>query len=288
MGCGNTTRTLEDLRASAGAFSLWTNTGAEWGSIREVDINKSVVDALRPMLEAKGMRVMLVPATVPPGLRADAFVAVHVDSTNDRTRRGWKLSPPWRSSPASRELAHDLSLSFDTHPSLVNDADGITVNMRGYFAFNNRRFYHAISPYTPAAIIELGFLSNSTDRALLTADPKFWAGIIAVGLEHYFQGRDRTQVADLKPLELGWMAAGPLGAPVRTEPRADSEKRWTLDAGTTVMPVDLSGDWYEVFLRRPFTTGWVLKSDLVPTKDPRWPMPGERGSTDSRGEIQRR
>lgn len=255
---------------------LRTNTGAEWGTTREVNINKAVVDALVPMLEAKGWRVMVVPATVPPGLRADAFIAVHADSSTDTTRRGWKLSAPWRSSGASRELAKDLSASFSMEHNLAHDVDGVTVNMRGYFAFNNRRFYHAISPYTPATIIELGFLSNRSDRSLLTADPKYWARIIERGLATYFAGRSRSEVADLKPLELGWMAAGPGGAAVRTAPNSDAEKRWTLSEGTAVMPVDVSGDWYEIFMRHPFTTGWVPKSDLVPAKDPRWPMPGER------------
>ncbi len=255
---------------------LRTNTGAEWGSIREVNINKAVVDALIPMLEAKGWRVMLVSATVPPGLRADAFVAIHADSSTDTTRRGWKLSPPWRSSTASRELAKDLAASFAQETNLVHDVDGVTVNMRGYFAFNNRRFYHALSPYTPATIIELGFLSNRMDRDVLTGDPKYWARIIARGLAAYFDGRNRSEVADLKPLELEWMAAASGGAAVRAAPNVDAEKRWTLSEGTAVMPVDVSGDWYEIFMRRPYATGWVPKSELVPAENPRWPMPGER------------
>ncbi len=257
-------------------YRLRNNSGAEWGSVREANINKAVVDALIPMLEAKGWHAIEVPATVPPGLRVDAFVAVHADSTSDTSRRGWKLSPPWRSSEASRELARDLTASFEGEPNLVEDTDGVTVNMRGYFAFNNRRFYHAISPYTPAVIIELGFISNRTDRALLTADPKFWAGIIARGLGSYFENRDRTKISDLKPLEFSWMAAGPTGATVRISPNTGAEKRWSLDPGTTVMPVDVAGDWYEVFLRRQFSTGWVLKSDLIPAENPRWTMPGER------------
>lgn len=250
------------------------DTGAMWGNIREVDINKSVVNALIPMLRAKGWDAIEVPSTVPPGLRVDAFVAVHADSSTDTSRRGWKLAPPWRSSPASRELAGDLRASFASEPNLVEDANGVTVNMRGYFAFNNRRFYHAINPYTPAVIIELGFISNSVDRALLTGDPKFWAGIIARGLARYFDGRERSKTSDLQPMELNWMAVGSSPAPVRTGPSLDSEQRWVLTPGTTVMPVDVSGDWYEVFLRRPYSTGWVQKNELVPASDPRWSMPG--------------
>lgn len=255
---------------------LRRNTGAQWGSIHEVEINTAVVGALAPMLREKGFKVEVVPATVPPSLRADAFVAIHADASVDTSRRGWKLAPPFRASPASRALARALAGAFAAEPALVQDVDGVTVNMRGYFAFNNRRFDHAISPYTPAAIIELGFLSNSSDRALLTGDPGYWAGIITRGLTAYFGGRSRSDTSDLEPLYFDWMAAGAGGAVVRSEPRADAPRTLSLDPGTTVMPVDVSGDWYEVFMRRPYRTGWVAKGELVPAENPRWPMPGER------------
>ncbi len=257
---------------------LRDNTGAVYGSVREVDINKAVANALVMKMEALGWTVMLVPATVPPELRADAFVAIHADSTDgDLARRGWKLSSPWRASPDSRALAASLRSAFSREANLVEDTDGITVNMHGYFAFNNRRFVHAISPYTPAVIIELGFISNSVDRALLTRRPDFWADIILTGLESYFASLNRHDVAALRPLELPWVAAGAQGVAVRRAPSEDSAVLWTLGPGTVLLPVDVSGSWYEVFVRRRFATGWVPKSEVFVTSDPHWPMPGERG-----------
>ena len=257
---------------------LRDNTGAVFGSVREVDINKAVTDALVAKLEAVGWKAMLVPATVPPDLRADAFIAIHADSTDgDSGRRGWKLSAPWRASADSRALAMSLRQAFSDVPNLVQDADGVTVNMRGYFAFNYRRFVHTISPVTPSVIIELGFISNATDRALLTGHPDFWANIILEGLERYFASFNRDDIASLRPLELPWVAAGPHGVAVRSSPDEQSGVLWTLGPGTVLLPVDVSGSWYEVFVRRHFATGWIRKSEVAPTADPHWPMPGEHG-----------
>ncbi len=256
-------------------YRLRTSTGAEYGSVREVDINRAVADALIERIRAKGWTPILVPATVPPELRADAFVALHADWGDRPDRRGWKLAPAWRASEASRKLAQSLSQSFGAEPGLVEDADGVTVNMRGYFAFNSRRFVHASSPYSPAVLIEMGFITNVADRKLLANRPDYYADIIMRGLDAYFATRPRSETDDLLPLTLPWVAAGPGGAIVHQRPSLDSASLWNLEAGQVLMPVDVSGDWYEVFVRRHYATGWVKKSDTVQTDDPHWPMPGE-------------
>ena len=75
-------------------------------------------------------------------------------------------------------------------------------------------------------------------------------------------------------MNLSWVAAGPAGAVIRRSPREDADLVEVLEAGTIVMPVDASTDWYEVFLRRRRTTGWVRRSELVAATNPRWRMPG--------------
>lgn len=257
-------------------YRLRTSTGAEWGKVREVDINRAVADALIARIREAGWTPVLVPATVPPELRADAFIALHADWGNQADRRGWKLAPAWRASSASRKLADALARSFGQEPNLVEDMDGVTVNMRGYFAFNSRRFVHASSPYTPAVLIEMGFITSPIDRKLLTTRPDYYADIVMRGLKSYFADRPRSETDDLRPLQLSWVSAGSGGAVVRQRPSADASALWTLDAGTVLMPVDESGDWYEVFVRRHYATGWIRKTDTVPSEDPHWPMPGER------------
>ncbi len=246
------------------------DTGTSYGSVREADINKAVADALMRELEGQGWKAVCVPATTPPGLRADAFISLHVDFGGNHRLRGWKLSPPWRPSRASRRLASSMIRSFESEPGLQEDKSGITIYMRGYFSFNYRRYRHAISPYTPAVLIELGRIANDLDRELLTTRPDFWADLVIGGLRDYFDDQERSNVADLRPMELPWVEAGPEGAAIRRGPHPGSERPATLDAGELLIPVDESGAWYEVFLRRQGRTGWVLKGELTATAQRRW------------------
>ena len=39
--------------------------------------------------------------------------------------------------------------------------------MLGYYAFSWSRYQSTVAPHTPAAILEMGFMTNATDRALL-------------------------------------------------------------------------------------------------------------------------
>ena len=58
---------------------LRTSRGASFGALMEVEFNRSVAASLVSMVEARGWKALLLPATVPPGLRAEAFVAIHAD-----------------------------------------------------------------------------------------------------------------------------------------------------------------------------------------------------------------
>jgi N-acetylmuramoyl-L-alanine amidase/Bacterial SH3 domain len=237
--------------------------GAVHGTTREVDINLAVVDALVPMLEEENWRVIVVPATVPPGLRADVFLSIHADWGSDPDRRGWKLAPPWRPSIASREISEALKSSFRAEERLKEDEGGVTVGMRGYFGFSSHRYLHASSPYTPAVLIELGFVTNAGDRELMLSQPEYYAGIIHRGLEQHFYTRGRSGTASLVPLEFESMTAGEEGAVVRRNPDHSSSAIHRLDAGDFIRPVDTAGGWYEILLRNPFRTGWVWKDELV-------------------------
>ena len=255
------------------------STGAVYGSVREADINRAVTDALIPKLEGEGWKIVLVPATVPPGLRADAFISIHADGGNGSSRRGWKLAPSWRPSQAARKPAAALNSSFAAEPELLEDKDGVTIFMRGYFGFNYRRYRHAASPYTPSVLVELGFVSNSRDRELMTSRPDYYASLIYRGLKSYFKGRNRDSVADLIPLKLPYLRVGPGGAVVRRRPHSDAPKITELAAGTILRPVDESGDWYEVFIRHHRTSGWLAKSETVITQWRDWPILGDRRVT---------
>jgi len=242
---------------------LRSSTGASSHGIREVDVNLAVARELQRRLEARGWIALLVPATIPPGLRADAFVAIHADWGDSPSIRGWKIAPPWRPSPASLALAASLEASFAAQANAREDSGGVTIGMRGYYAFSYRRFEHAISPFTPAAIVELGFLTNPTDRELLADHPEYWAARLEDGIAGFLSGFDRGDTAALRPMLLPRLAAGPGGAMVFASPSSEGQLRWRLSAGSEVIAVDRREGWYEVFSREKRASGWVRVGELV-------------------------
>ena len=238
--------------------------GAIHDGVYELDINLAVVSALRPLLEAEGYTVHVIPATVPPRLRVDAFISIHADWGGDPERKGWKLAPPWRPSQASSDLAESLKSSFRGESSLREDVGGITYGMRGYFGFSPDRYIHATSPNTPAVIIELGFVTNESDRNTMVSRPGYYAGIIHRGLVGHFSTFDRSDTAKLVPKTFGLYVVGDGGSRAYILPDVSSEVIVSLSAGSIIRPVDENDDWYEVLVRNPFRIGWLAKTDVVP------------------------
>ena len=58
--------------------------------------------------------------------------------------------------------------SYKEATGLVNDPS-VTHNMRGYYAFNWRRYEHSLHPMTPGVVLETGFLTNSYDRKIIVS-----------------------------------------------------------------------------------------------------------------------
>ncbi len=214
------------------------------------------------MLEAEGWTVLIIPATVPPGLLVDAFVSIHADWGADPKRRGWKLAPPWRPSVAASALAAALRKSFGEEPGLTEDGGGVTVGMRGYFGFSPNRYLHAASPNTPAVLVELGFVTNERDSHLMVSRPEYYAGIIHRGLVSHLSAWDRSDVESLIPKVFGSLIVGEAGGRVYRTPDPSSDVTGTLVPGEIVQPVDEIIEWYEVGLRGPNVIGWVMKRDL--------------------------
>jgi hypothetical protein len=247
-------------------------TGASFGGVREVDVNRSVAISLARMVEAAGWKAILLPATVPPGLRADAFVAIHADWGDSASKRGWKLSPPWRASEASKLLSSAIAWSFRSDPSLVEDSGGVTIAMRGYYAFSYRRFAHAASPFTPGAILELGFITNPEERRSLAGNPRYWAGLVMRGLEAYLENNERDRPEDLRPAVFPWVAAQGEMTFARAQASLEARILAPLEPGRAMLPVDDAGAWLEIFLPGRRETGWVLKSELTEAPAPALPL----------------
>jgi N-acetylmuramoyl-L-alanine amidase len=59
--------------------------------------------------------------------------------------------------------------------------------MRYYYAFNSRRYCHAVAPGVPQAIVEAGFLTNAADRGILLGNPDAAARGLADGILRFLR-----------------------------------------------------------------------------------------------------
>jgi hypothetical protein len=246
-----------------------TSTGARWGGVTEAELNYEIVQRVQPILEAAGMIVDVLPATVPPGYNADAFLAIHADGSTGAAPRGWKLATPWRASEASQRLLEAVAATYGPATGLPQDVGGVTANMRGYYAFSYRRHTHAIARTTPAIIVEMGFMTNAADREVLFGRPDAVARGIAEGVIAYFATYDPTDAATRTPPDLPLMR--PLaGALVRAAPRDDARLLLRIEeSDLRFVPFTRRGDWYEGVVRGQWgAVGWVHADQLVVTNEP--------------------
>lgn len=161
------------------------NTGAAGGGKIEWEVVHAIASLTKADLETNGYLVDLIPATVPPGYCAHAFISIHPDSSTDPTRTGYKAAAFWRDQTGKGSaLANALEAAYAS-VGLPYDPT-ITNNMRGYYAFNSRRFHHAIHPATPGAIFETGFLTNPADADLLIQQPEIPAQALTQGIMNFF------------------------------------------------------------------------------------------------------
>lgn len=255
---------------------LRTSTGTRWGGVTEAELNLDIVNRIKPLLEAEGVIVDVLPATVPPSYAADAFLAIHADGSANTAARGWKLATPWRASEASKQLMAAVAAAYGPATGLPEDVGGVTVNMKGYYAFNWRRHTHAISRYTPAIIVEMGFMTNAADRAVLFNQPDRVARGIAEGVLAYLRERDPNDTAALVPPDYPVMRVVEGGAVVRAAPRDDARIVARLDPDARITPFDKQNGYYQAFVRNgeARTTGWIREDQLAVTNEqPVFPTP---------------
>lgn len=162
--------------------NLKRNTGARGGGKDEWEVAHAIAEETRALLAPYGVVVDLLPATVPQDYVADAVVAIHADGNPDPSVTGYKLAAPRRDlSGRAALLAWYLDRAYARGTGMRLDPN-VTPNMRGYYAFNWRRYDHALHPMTPAVILETGFLTSPADRRILVQDPAIAARGIAEAL----------------------------------------------------------------------------------------------------------
>ncbi|NNJ12280.1 SH3 domain-containing protein [Chloroflexales bacterium ZM16-3] len=250
-----------------------TSTGARYGGVSEADLNYDIAQRVQALLEAEGVIVDLLPATIPPSYDADAFIAIHADGSAASGPRGWKLATPWRASRAAQQLLDAVAASYGPATGLPQDVGGVTVNMRGYYAFNDRRHTHAIARTTPAIIVEMGFMTSAADRAVLFDQPGRVASGIAQGVLAYLAQRDPSDGAALLPPDFPNLRVGEAGAILRSAPSDDARQITRIAAGQRLFALDRRDGWYQVFSRDfPSAPGWI-REDLLETTSEAFPFP---------------
>jgi len=160
--------------------------GAIKAGYHEWKVVLAIAERAKMLLEKEGYAVDILPTTVPPEYWADAFVSIHADDHPNRAVSGYKGAAPWRDlTGKAAALNASVESAYAEATGLPYDP-GVTRNMRGYYAFNWRRYDHALHPMTPAIIFETGFLSSPTDRRVIVNHPDVAARGIANGINPFF------------------------------------------------------------------------------------------------------
>ncbi len=241
---------------------LRTSTGAVAGGYREWQVNLDIAQRAASLLRAEGVEVDILPATVPPNYRADAFVALHADGGNPAAS-GFKAATHWREWEAGLALVAALRAEYGIVSGLRWDGGRITSGMRGYYAFSSGRHTHAIANNTPGAILEMGYLTNAGDRALMTRQGDRLARGVANGIMRFLRSKPAS----------GWSAPPPLPdlraivtaavAQIRSGPGANFPVVRTVSRNRVLLVAEERGEWLKLF---SFRTGqrerWVHRASV--------------------------
>jgi N-acetylmuramoyl-L-alanine amidase len=148
------------------------DNGTAWRGTAEWETNLAIARSAAAMLEALGYVVDVLPAVVPPSYRAHLFIAIHADGSNDPNARGFRVAAPSRDATGRAGQLVDLLEETYGEATGLRSLPTVTRRMRNYYAFNFRRYEHALHPMTIGVIIETGFITSSTDRAVILDAPE--------------------------------------------------------------------------------------------------------------------
>ncbi|HEV7661897.1 MAG TPA: N-acetylmuramoyl-L-alanine amidase [Chloroflexota bacterium] len=161
--------------------------GAVGGGKQEWEVNLDVAQRTAALLEASGVQVDVLPSTIPPRYRANAFIALHADGDPAGQAHGFKVARPGFSSlpDVDDRLVETLNQVYGSATELPRDDEHISLRMRYYYAFNSRRYCHAVAPGVPQAILEMAYLTSPTDRQLLIGNPDKLAHGLYEGIQSF-------------------------------------------------------------------------------------------------------
>lgn len=177
---------------------LRTN-GTRGGGRAEWEVNLAIAQHAARMLEDAGLIVEILPTTIPPAYWADLFVSIHADGNASTTLTGYRAAAPRRDRTGrARDFVEILNRSYGEATGMEHYPT-ITRRMTSYYAFNSRRYRHALHPMTVGAIIETGFLTSARDRRIIIGEPERAARGIADAVITFLEPVIAEQAARATP-----------------------------------------------------------------------------------------
>ena len=161
-------------------------TGTSAAGFVEWQVNLDIAGRVATRLRSEFIDVDILPATVPEGYLADAFVALHADGDRTGNDRGFKAAHGSRRGPYESRLVTAIIEEYGRATGLPWLPD-VSRNMTGYYAFAWGRFRAAVAPHVPAAILEMGFLTHADDRAMLVGQPDRSADGVSRGILRFLE-----------------------------------------------------------------------------------------------------
>ena len=162
------------------------DVGAIRGDITEKDITLDVSKRVKEILTKQGYKVEMTrdkDATVSleervefsEAIQPDIFISIHVNSSEKPAITGLETHYYHQES---------LALAQTMHAAMVSN---IKTNNRGLF---KSKFYVINHTTSPAILVEIGFISNTEERAELISEKRkqTTAKAIAEGVQNYFKG----------------------------------------------------------------------------------------------------
>ena len=162
-----------------------SDCGATRNKIYEKHITLDVSKRVAELLRKKGYEVYMTRETdetvslqervdISENISPDVFVSIHVNSSNSDSPNGLETH---------YYKDNSLMLAKTVHASMLNH---IKANNRGLF---KSKFYVINHTTAPAILVEIGFISNASERAQLVSESRkqATAKAIAEGINDYFK-----------------------------------------------------------------------------------------------------
>ncbi|GEM_PF-6370996 len=165
------------------------NTGAYAAGKWEKEVAGAIAVRARDILEKQGVVVDILPAVIPPGYKANAYVSVHTDGSDKNPKaNGFKVASSAKDRTGlANKLAAALDQAYEKETGMRRDNNNITRNMTHHYSFAYHKYEHAISSRTPGALLETGFLTNASDRKIIVDQPEIPARALAYGILDFLE-----------------------------------------------------------------------------------------------------